>query len=417
MILCQLNTHVHAHFHSLKGSSAVPMNMNDWQNHQKALKDQARKSKTEAAEGLRSHRGGVTDDDAKRAAMRAEERSKAQDAERLLHSYRGKSTGETKARPVRQEPTHPPPVNASGVHISPRGEVDSLQIVPGSVSAMAANFTSLEVAPSEGTSVSRELPMPATATADATANASVEELPAPEPYAEQTHSVESTEEKKMETESAPENVKPTETTETETENIPDSPLEVQGEQVEPVDVSPEPVMLSMDAPQEPLMAMDEPQEPVMVMDAPQEPVMAMDAPQEPVMVMDAPQEPVMTMDAPQEPLMAMDAPQEPLMAMDEPVMLPAATMATADALLEAQDEPLKGHPTVVRLDVLFSFGLVTGKKEPSFANYLVATEEIVNETLKKNAELQEHVTYDAMYGPFVQECNVDGKYSTDSTLY
>jgi hypothetical protein len=115
---------------------------------------------------------------------------------------------------------------------------------------------------------------------------------------------------------------------------------------------------------------------------------------------EAPEEPEIVM----EPEIAMDKPKE-----DEPEEAVATTTMNRDAFLDPQDEPLQGHPTVVRLDVLFSFGLVTTKKEPSFAGYLVATEDIIKETLQQNAELSEHVTYDAMYGPFVQECSVDGK--------
>lgn len=73
-----------------------------------------------------------------------------------------------------------------------------------------------------------------------------------------------------------------------------------------------------------------------------------------------------------------------------------------------EDEPLHGHPTIVRLDVLFSFGLVTSSVKPVFNGYLQAVEEIVQATLEKNTELLEHCTYDPMFGPYVKDCIPDG---------
>jgi hypothetical protein len=284
------------------------MNMNDWQSQQRMQKEKERKMKTEASEILRSHRGGVKEDDANFSAMRAEERKKKLEAESLNNNYRGQSNpAEAKAKPVRQDPTHPTPVNANAMHLSPRVEVGNL-CAPGSVSAMAGKFTTDE----KGNAV-------------------------PEPLLEQPQSVESiTEEKKMEAEPVSENIAPVEKTEES--------------------ASPELVMSSSSA-----------------------------------------------VEASEELEIAMEELEE-----EEAV---ATTTTDSDALLDPQDEPLEGHPTVVRLDVLFSFGLVTAKKEPSFGGYLTATEDIIKETLQENAELSEHVSYDAMYGPFVQECTVDGKFT------
>jgi hypothetical protein len=303
--------------------AAAPMNMNDWQNQQRIQKEKERNQKTEAAEGLRSHHGGVKEDDVKFSALRAEERKKQQEAEELRHNYRGQSNlnTEVKAKPVRQDPTHPPPVNISPGNT--RAEVGTL-CTPGSVSAMAANFKSLETPASEGS--------------------------------DSTQLVESiTEEKKMEGEPAPENM--------------DTALPVQADeppQPEEVAVS----LVEEEAKAESVDGSPELEEPKVVI----------------------------------EPEIAMGKPKE-----DEPEEAVAKSATSRDASVDAQDEPLKGHPTVVRLDVLFSFGLVTTKKEPSFAGYLVATEDIIKETLDQNAELSEHVSYDSMYGPFVQECTVDGK--------
>lgn len=326
------------------------MNMNDWQNQQRIQKEKERNQKTEAAESLRSHRGGVKEDDAKFSALRVEERKKQQEAEMLRHNYRGQSNpnAEVKAKPVRQDPTHPPPVNANAMHVSPRAEVGTL-CAPGSVSAMAANFTSLETAASEGSAGGSN------------------------------HLVESiTEEKKMEGEPVPENIAPVEKTETEVETeIESIPMPQEQESVTDMDTP-----LPVEA--------DEPPQPA-------EP--AVDLEEEHVEP-----EPVGASPEVEEPEIAMDRPKE-----DEAEEAVATTMMNKYAFADAQDKPLQGHPTMVRLDVLFSFGLVTTKEKPSFAGYLVATEDIVKDTLDQNAELSEHVSYDAIYGPFVRECTVDGK--------
>jgi hypothetical protein len=301
----------------LQANSAAPMNLNDWQNQQRIQKEKERNQKTEATESLRSHRGGVKEDDAKFSALKAEERKRQQEAEELRHNYRGKSNpnAEVKAKPVRQDPTHPPPVNISPVNT--RAEVGTL-CAPGSVSAMAANFKNLETPASEE-SGSTEL-------------------------------VESTiEEKKMEGEPVAENM--------------ETPL--------PVHEPPQPAELAVGMEEEQVEAESE-------------------ALEEPEIVM--------------EPEIAMVKPKE-----DEPEEAVVISTTSRDASVDSQDEPLQGHPTVVRLDVLFSFGLVTTKTEPSLAGYLGATEDIIKETLQQNTELAEHVSYDSMYGPFVQECTVDGK--------
>jgi hypothetical protein len=315
------------------------MNMNDWQNQQRIQKEKERIQKTEAAESLRSHRGGVKEDDAHFSAMRAEERKKQQEAEALRHNYRGKSNPNTeaKAKPVRQDPTHPPPVNANAMHMSPRAEVGNL-CAPGSVSAMAGKFKSLDTPVSELEGSGSTLLVEST-----------------------------TEEKKMEGEPASAEM-------TENETIP-MPQEQESVTI-------------MDTPS-PVQADEELQPAELAVDL-EEKQVEPEAPEEPEIVM--------------EPEIAMDKPKE-----DEPEEAVATTTMNRDAFLDPQDEPLQGHPTVVRLDVLFSFGLVTTKKEPSFAGYLVATEDIIKETLQQNAELSEHVSYDSMYGPFVQECSVDGK--------
>ena len=85
---------------------------------------------------------------------------------------------------------------------------------------------------------------------------------------------------------------------------------------------------------------------------------------------------------------------------------------------EIEGDALLSTPaTVVRLDVLFSFGLLTSSNNPVFTNYMTAVETIVERTVMNNATLAEYVWYDPVYPPFVQDYKTDGKYciAVDST--
>lgn len=62
--------------------------------------------------------------------------------------------------------------------------------------------------------------------------------------------------------------------------------------------------------------------------------------------------------------------------------------------------------SVVRLDVLFSFGLQTCSKNPDFSNYLHAVEVVVRETCERTISL----SYDAAYSPYVQQYKIDGTF-------
>ena len=97
---------------------------------------------------------------------------------------------------------------------------------------------------------------------------------------------------------------------------------------------------------------------------------------------------------------------------------------------EEEERPLTGHATTVRLDVLFSFGLLTSSDQPYLDNYMDAVEQVVQETLRQATvaaettrsfrnrqpatDLQKllaaHVRYDARFGPFVQEYSKDATY-------
>jgi hypothetical protein len=65
--------------------------------------------------------------------------------------------------------------------------------------------------------------------------------------------------------------------------------------------------------------------------------------------------------------------------------------------------------TVVRLDVLFSFGLLTASDTPVFTNYMNSVEQIVKRTITNDEGLSRFVWYDPVYPPFVQDYTTDGK--------
>lgn len=72
------------------------------------------------------------------------------------------------------------------------------------------------------------------------------------------------------------------------------------------------------------------------------------------------------------------------------------------------DPPLLHHPTVVRLDVNFSFGLITTSAKPLLDTYMLAVEEVVRKTLEEHKHLSQRVSYNPTFCPFVQDCSNDG---------
>jgi hypothetical protein len=79
-------------------------------------------------------------------------------------------------------------------------------------------------------------------------------------------------------------------------------------------------------------------------------------------------------------------------------------------LVSASDPPLLHHPTVVRLDVNFSFGLITTSVKPLLDTYMLAVEEVVRKTLEDHPHLAQRVSYNPTFGPFVQDCVKDGRF-------
>jgi hypothetical protein len=80
-------------------TGAAPINMLDWQAQQKALKDKDRMSKTQTAKFLQGYRGN-TEIDSTLSSIKQQDRKAQEDAARLLHSYRGDGFS-----PLRTTPT------------------------------------------------------------------------------------------------------------------------------------------------------------------------------------------------------------------------------------------------------------------------------------------------------------------------
>jgi hypothetical protein len=63
-----------------------------------------------------------------------------------------------------------------------------------------------------------------------------------------------------------------------------------------------------------------------------------------------------------------------------------------------------------RLDVKFSFGIVSLADTPSLEGYMNAVKEIVEQGLIDDANnLSQHVSWNAEFPPFVNEVEKDGK--------
>jgi hypothetical protein len=83
------------------------MNFGDWQAQQKALKDEERKRKSQAAEALKNYRsGGLSEEETKLTAMREQERKHKSEAERQLREYRGTMSEEDARKAAEKEAEH-----------------------------------------------------------------------------------------------------------------------------------------------------------------------------------------------------------------------------------------------------------------------------------------------------------------------
>lgn len=66
--------------------------------------------------------------------------------------------------------------------------------------------------------------------------------------------------------------------------------------------------------------------------------------------------------------------------------------------------------SVIRLDVNFSFGLITATTTPCLDGYMAAVEQVIQSYAETDAGLENNVTYNASYGPSVVEIDWDGTF-------
>ena len=116
---------------STADSATAPINMLDWQAQQKALKDQERLSKTQTAELLHKYRGDTDDISSKLSTLKQEDRRSKEEAARLLHSYRGTAGI---LNPVTKSPQRP------GYDMPEQGAIVDQRTGEESVAALAAGF-------------------------------------------------------------------------------------------------------------------------------------------------------------------------------------------------------------------------------------------------------------------------------------
>jgi len=67
--------------------------------------------------------------------------------------------------------------------------------------------------------------------------------------------------------------------------------------------------------------------------------------------------------------------------------------------------------SVIRLDVNFSFGLITATTTPCLDGYMAAVEQVIQAYAETDAGLENNVTYNASYGPSVVEIDWDDSYT------
>mmetsp|Transcript_1410 Transcript_1410/g.1916 ORF Transcript_1410/g.1916 Transcript_1410/m.1916 type:complete len:167 (+) Transcript_1410:99-599(+) len=83
---------------------------------------------------------------------------------------------------------------------------------------------------------------------------------------------------------------------------------------------------------------------------------------------------------------------------------------SGDEVAVLRAEWLKGRKFKVRLDVLFSFGLLTYSENPNLENYMTAVDKVVKTTIRENELLTTYCWYDPGYGPCVQDHTTDDSY-------
>lgn len=320
--------------------------MEEWQRRLKAEKEEERKKKTESAEILRGYRGGVKDEDLKLKALREEERKRHQDAQQNLHSYKSSQLQESskpKEQNRRQSEQHyPTPVNAAN---GSAGRDPMEGIVSGSVSEKAAALTAFAESVTEPTVLSQTHREREQLTSLDTSDAGIGAGEFTTPPTEATETTDSLAAEQSNTDAAqPENAESFTTKETLI--VTSLMTEVPTAPVEQRTVGG-------------AAAIDEPT--------------------------------VITM----------------IPMVDDPTVATKTEIDTGIADTAGTKGMVAGlePPQPVRVEVLFSFGLVTAQSLPELTSYMTAVQKVVVKCLQSRID---SITYDPLHMPYVKEIQWDG---------
>jgi hypothetical protein len=93
--------------------------------------------------------------------------------------------------------------------------------------------------------------------------------------------------------------------------------------------------------------------------------------------------------------------------MEEPTIVPMAEIGTHPAHPAETNGmvAVAEAPQYLRVDVLFSFGLVTVQSSPELTSYMVAVQKVVTKCLQSSSV---SITYDPLHMPFVKDLHWDG---------
>mmetsp|Transcript_65889 Transcript_65889/g.134091 ORF Transcript_65889/g.134091 Transcript_65889/m.134091 type:complete len:380 (+) Transcript_65889:121-1260(+) len=163
-----------------------------WQAQQRALKEEERRAKTEAAAALKGYRrSGLSEEETKLAALREQERLQKQSAEEQLRGYRGQLSAEDakmaaqKQEELRRKQEQEEQLRHNGVVSSnDLPDRNSLAANSGVVSTMAAEYSSPHTVQPPARSAVKDSPAPpnfAPATAPADAPVVAPSNPFPDP--------------------------------------------------------------------------------------------------------------------------------------------------------------------------------------------------------------------------------------------
>jgi hypothetical protein len=86
-------------------------------------------------------------------------------------------------------------------------------------------------------------------------------------------------------------------------------------------------------------------------------------------------------------------------------MKPQSTIATSHQVEIGKQE----HSNTIRLDVKFSFGVISSREKPELSGYMQAVEQEVQSWLRQSSDAAHDVLFDGNHAPYVKDIQVDGK--------